>query len=482
MALAATLATAAPTEPIPRNTITLSQLMRELSTRPGFTEEFLTQLQGGEPKSGATLLTPELIDYLRELIVGKDWEGLDRFPGWTMADITPTVDALNRIAGNEGRPQSKEPLAQYLDVGPYALDSAVTIDFREPSPLPDFAADDVPTQLGYGISRPDGPGPLAPEHPESQRLAYAFNRLAANGLDGVPRAGALWNDERISSTPEELIEAIIETGNTVTVTNSRAFANFGQLHYNGQEVMMPLFLNTQIGVPGTKRSLLVPASHIQYEWHIRGPLLNADVAFSFAIDGKAEWRTMDELNQQWEMKHEVREYRDADAIEATRLAGAIVRAYARLHQAHPATLFGGYYLFGVCQDISAAIELKLTGRTTVFPNTADPRLFTGPGVDPRDAEIADLILRLPRDRDGNPPEVERIFSSLPVPDVDQDLASVTIPGLGADLVAVHDAWRAGKLERTDLHWWQRIRTASVLFALLAGVVVFLRRRWRKLRT
>jgi hypothetical protein len=262
-----------PTDTLPPNTITLSQMMRELSSRPGFTEAFLRQIEGGEQKRGATLLTPDLINDLRELIVGKDWEGLGRFPGWTMADITPTVGALSRIAGDEESPHSKAQLAKYLDVGPYGFDKAGTIvDFREPSPLPDFAVDDVPTQLGYGVTRPDGPGPLAPEHAESQRLAYVLNRLAANGLDGVPFANALWNDERTPSTPEELIEDLITTGSIVTVTISRAFANFGQLHYNGHDVMMPVFLNTQIRVPGTKRSLLVPASHIQYEWHIRGPM------------------------------------------------------------------------------------------------------------------------------------------------------------------------------------------------------------------
>jgi hypothetical protein len=480
MAAAATLGIAAPTEGLPPNTVTLSQMMREVSSQPGFTENFLKQIQGGDTTSDETLLTPDLITYLRELIVGKDWEGLDRFPGWTMADITPTVGALSRIAADEDNQQAKAQLVKFLDVGPYKLDSADTFDnFEEPSRLPDFAHDDVPTQLGYGVTRPDGPGPLASEHSESQRLAYVLNRLAANGLDGVAVANVVWDPERTPASPEELIDDIIDTGNTVTVTISRAFANFGQLHYKGQEVMMPVFLNTQIRVPGTQRSLLVPASHIQYEWHIRGPLLNADVAFSFAIDGKAQWRTMDELNQQWEMKHEVREYRGADAIEVTRLAAAVARTYVRLHQAHPATPFGGYYAFGVCQDVSAAIELKMTGRTTIFPNTADPQFFIGPGVDPRDAEINDLIRRLPKDRDGKPPEPERIFGSLPVSD--RDFATITIPGVGADLIAVHDAWIAGKLQRTDLHWWQRIRIASILFALVAAVVLFLQRRWRKLR-
>ena len=83
----------------------------------------------------------------------------------------------------------------------------------------------------------------------------------------------------------------------------------------------------------------------------------------------------------------------------------------------------------------------MTGKTTLFPNTADAALFN----DPRDAEINSLIDRIPKDRDGRLPEVERIFGSLPVGDSDAELATVTVPGLGADLIAVHDAWTAGDL-------------------------------------
>ena len=479
IAMAALTGFAAPTDTLPPNTVTLSQMMRELDTNPGFTEAFLKQLQGGEQKSGATLLTPDLVDHLRKLIVGKEWEGLDRFPGWTMASITPTVGALSRIRGDHDSPKARDFLVKYLDVGPYAFTSGGTlVDFREPSTLPDFAASDVPTQLGYGVSRNDGPSSLAPEHADSQRVAYALNRLAANGLDGVTTANVAWNDERTPSTPEDLIDVIAQTGQTVTVTDSRFFANFGHLHWNGQNVMMPFFIDTQILVPGTKRPLLVPVSHAEYEWHIRGPLLNADVSFYLGIDGKAQWRTMDELDQPWVMKRDAHTFTGSEALEITRLFGQITRTYARLHQAHPATPFDGYYAFGVCQDVAAAVELKMTGKTTLFPNTADVRLFT----DPRDAEINDLIRRLPKDRAGKPPQVERIFGSLPVGSTDSELSSVAIPGLGPDLVAIHRAWTAGTLKRTDLAWWQRFKFVGLLIGALLAVAASFRRRWWKRST
>jgi hypothetical protein len=232
--------------------------------------------------------------------------------------------------------------------------------------------------------------------------------------------------------------------------------------------MMPFWVNTQILVPHTSRPLLLPVSHTEYEWIIRGPRVNADVAFYFGIDGKAEFRTMDELNQPWVLGRHAHEYTGADALEVTRLSGAMVLAYMRLHQANPNLPFGGYYALGVCQDAVAAIERKLTGVTTLFPNTADSRLFN----DPRDAEINGLIAGIPKDRSGARPEPERIFGSLP-----GAVRDITIPGLADDLAASEDAWRSGTLHHTPAANRTIVRTLEWLgIGLAALVVVFLRRR------
>ena len=475
--LMALMGLATPTDTMPPNTIPLSQMMRELSAKPGFTEAFLKEIQGGRRKSGPALMTPDLVNRLRELIVGKDWEGLDRFPGWTMGEVTPTVGVISHIAADRDDAHAAQKLTKWLDVGPYPLNAGGTlIDFRNPSPMAGFEADEPIASLGYEVTRGDGPGPLASEHAESQRLADALNRLAANGLDGVAHTNAFWNDERTPSTPEELIQDILETGHTVTVTDSRYFANFGHLHYNGQDVLMPFFVNAQVLVPGTKRPLLVPVSHAEYEWRIRGPMLNADVSFYFGIDGKAEFRTMDSLDQAWVMKRDAHIYRQADAVEVTRLAGVTAQAYMRQHLAHPALPFGGYFALGVCQDVVAAIELKMTGAATLFPNTADDKFFSGPDVDARDAEISALILRLPKDRDGKPPSMERVFGSLPVGEADGDLATVSVPGLAADLIAVHDAWTNGKLDRTLSLRTRRLRIAAALLGVTLACVLWWRRR------
>jgi hypothetical protein len=479
-----------PEGPMPPNTVMLSEMMRELSATPGFTDALLAQLDKGG-KKGPALMTPALIKKLRELILGKDWQGLDRFPGWTMQEVNPTVGVITRVAAKypgtspgtpSGAPTETLPavrsgqIAEFLDLGSYSLEKAEMVSLDKPSTLPGLSDEALVSEMGAGVVRGDGPNPrLAPMHPESQRLADVLNRLGGNALDGAATVTAEV-EGRTATTPQALVEALMATGHSVMVVDARYFANFGHFHTKGQDVMMPFFVNSQIAIPGTSRafgpprSLLVPVSHAEYEWQIRGPKVNADVSWYFGIDGKAEFRTMDTLDQAWVLGRHAHEYRDADAIEVTRLVGKFLIMYMHQHLSRRDLPFGGYYPLGVCQDGVAAIEKKMTGHDTLFPNTADAALFD----DPRDAEANAMMLAIPKDRSGAPPSPERIFGSLPV----TDFHLITIPGLASDLEAVHAAWQDGSLERTRS--WIRKMTLRLVgvtaLVALAGIVVWRRRR------
>jgi hypothetical protein len=463
-----------PEGPLAPHTVMLAQMMRELSDRPGFTEAMLAELNQGS-KQGPALLTPALADRLREILVGQDWQGLDRFPGWTMRAITPTVQVIGRVVGKDGKASfdgSTEATKRFVDLGSYPLEKAETVSLDEPSPLPGFTTDGIVSDLGAGVLRGDGPNAeLAPLHPESQRLADLLNRLSLNAVDGYAPVSVTISGHA-AKTPEQLVQALAASGHSVAVRDARYFANFGHFHYQGQDVMMPFWVSAQILVPGTKRPLLVPVSHAEYEWEVRGPRINANVSWYFGIDGKAEFRTMDTLDQSWVMGRQAHEYRGADAAEVTRLAGKMVVAYVHQHWARPELPFGGYYALGVCQDSVAAIEKKMTGKTTLFPNTADVALFD----DARDAEVNELIAAIPKDRNGRPPEPERIFGSLPV--AEAELAAVSIPGLADDLVAVQSAWHRGHLKRAHGRHHAIVVWLEVLGGVLAMVVAGLLMRGR----
>ncbi len=477
--LARLSASAPPAGEMPQNTVLLSTMMQQLSTRPGFTDEFLARLAGGGTQA-ALPLTPELRHDLRELILGRNWTGLDRFPGWTMARLNAVVAAAQKIEGNSSPSPSPgqtpgQTLATYLDLGEYPVTRAGVVSLDQPATGPGFDSAQLVIPLVDGVTTGDGPDlKLTPLHAESTRLAELLNRLAANQLSGAQPVRAQFAG-RAFSTPEDLMAALIATGHHVEVDDSRYFANFGSLNwatpensaYHGasEEIMMPFWIDSELPVPNTGRTLLVPVSHAQYEWHISGPRVNAAVSFWFGIDGKTEFRTMDQVEQRWVMGRHAHVYTGSRAVEVTRLAGRILATYARLHLAHPAMPFGGYYTFGVCQDVVAAIELRMTGQTTLFPNTADNAYFPAHPADPRDGEVNALIRRLPKDGHGNRPDAARVFGSLPLGSSDAELARVTIPGLAADLIAVNDAWKDGSLEHPERRW------LSPLFGLLAVLAI-----------
>jgi hypothetical protein len=490
-----------PETPMPPNTILLSQMMRQLSAQPGFTAALLDKIDK-TGKKGPALLTPRLVTELRKRIFGQDWQGLDRFPGWTMREINPTVRVVGHVAGKDqalesasavhpGSPLSNAATREYLDLGPYPLDQQQTISLDQPSTLPGFTTQGIVTDLGDGVVRGDGPNALAPEHAESQRLADVLNRLAANALDGTqPFVVTLHGHE--ANTPESLIRALAATGHSVVVDDARYFANFGHLHYQGrgamqaQDVMMPFWINSEIIIPHTGglfhkgRPLLLPAAHAELEWHVRSlnggsPSLNADISYYFGIDGKSEWRTMDTLDQTWVLKRNAHQYTGEQAAEATRLAALLTVAYMHLHAAHPTLPFGGYYALGVCQDGVSAIENKLTGHVTLFPNTADDALFN----DPRDSEVNAMIAAIPKDRNGDAPQPARVFGSLPVAPADNGSGpfnAVTIPGLAGDLDLTYAAWRSGDLNRTHTARFYLGAAAAPVFAL--SILLALRRKRR----
>ena len=505
----------APEQPMPANTILLSQMMRELSAQPGFNQELVDAIDPGKTpqnpkaKRGPALLTPELVDELRKRLLGQDWSGLDRFPGWTMHRITPTVRVVGHVAGKDATLEAdsavkpgEKPAGKHawLDVGPYALDQEQTISLDGPSPLPGFEIAGQVTELGHGVSRGDGPNEFAPEHAESQWIADVLNRLAANEVANTaqarvsrsfceasascseprPPAGVVDKPIMFWTTPEQVIRNLQWTGHTVTVIDARYFANFAHMHFMeggaNEDVMAPFWIDTGIEVPGAgSRHLLVPVSHAELEWQIRGPKVNADISWYYGVDGKAQWRVMDTLDQPWVLKRAAHTYTGKDTIEATRLAGVATMGYLHLHEQHAAIPFGGYFAFGVCQDAVSAVEKKLTGKVTLFPNTADESLFD----DGRDAEFNAMMRDVPKDREAKRAEPERIFGSLPAaPDASGRFSAITVPGLADDLNASYAAWKAGTLGRRR-NLIAGIE-AGLAFGLAVGVGVYFAVKTRRM--
>ncbi len=470
---------------MPPNTVMLSQMMRELSAQPGFTEALLQQIDKGQ-KNGA-VLTPALFDLFRKMVLGKDWSGLDRFPGWTIHQVTRTVNLTQGFVDKRDSTSADDMI--HVQLGPYPLNKEEVVSLDQPSDRGAFSPDSLVARVRDSVVRGDGPDPqLAPMHAESARLAELLNRLSLNGFApdlrvqfGEPAQPFAVTMTMPGSpllraeTPQQLIALLQSTGHTVTVADSRFFANFGHFHYKGQDVEMPFWLDSGLSVPPehwwqSPRPYLVPVAHAEYEWIVTGPKINADVTFYFGIDGRAEFRTNDQLNQPWVMGRHAHEYRGADAVEVTRLTGSMLLAYAYLHMRYPQFPFGGYYTMGVCQDAVAAIEQHMTGAVTLFPNTANTSLFR----DQPDAEVFRLMDAIPKESSGKTSAPERVFGSLPT----TDFSKLTVPGLREDTERTYAAWKDGTLAR------RRGVFRSVLTYggfLLGTVLVFLLMRVRSRR-
>jgi hypothetical protein len=424
-------------------------MMQELSAKPQFQQFVAGQVD--KWRSDGLPLTPELLDLLRKMILGRDWQGLDRFPGWSMQTLDLSVSGVKRIAASKF-PEKRRTISQYLDIGSYDLDHDGSVDLA-PSAAENAqpaAEAGLQTQMGAGIVMGDGADPSRwPMHAESQRMAEILNRISLNGQQGLA-AGALRVNVvtgaamQTAGSPTELVRALVATGHTVEVDDKRYFANFGHLHFNGRDVVMPFWIDTRVWVPGTFHSFRVPVAHAELEMRVTGPSVNAVLAFYFGDDGKAEFRTTDLLNQAWVMDRTTHRYRGADAERAVALMGKEVATYSRAHLAHPELPIGGYYTLGVCQDSVAVVEEELTGDVTLFPLTAEPEMFAAQD------EVTAILRKLPSDRGSRRPGLRRVLGTIPA----ERAEDVSLPEMRSDMLRVQTAWEfEKKFGRHRAEWW-----------------------------
>lgn len=410
--------------------VPLSQLARELGSDPARVDAFLARM--GQTPGAAGVLTPAQKEAVRAAIKRGDFAFLDRFPSVTVEELGQGVQAANlaKRTRQARRAQGHLPTDQMpglpLDEAPRSLEEPLGI----PTGAPPLAPGSLYKDLGGGLRYGDAVDPdKAARHGDSARLADVLDRLALNERGGAPPFRVTFAG-KTAVTPSGLVAVLEASGHTVEVRDARYFANFGDLNYKGRDVATPFWVDSELPVPGTDRTLAVPVTHSQHELIVRGPEVNADVSFFFGIDNEAKFRAMGSKGQSWTGGRVHQRYTGKQAREAIRLAGAIRRAYVKKAKAFPGV---GYYPLGVCNDVNAMLELHLSGKTTLYPLTRDLRYFQGPG------EVDTLARRLPVDgRSDAEPDAERIFSSLPVDAID-DLA---FPALRADLTRFDPAQQA----------------------------------------
>ncbi|HUK65138.1 MAG TPA: hypothetical protein VLV15_17500, partial [Dongiaceae bacterium] len=215
------------------------------------------------------------------------------------------------------------------------------------------------------------------------------------------------------------------------VVDERLFANFGDLIRRGRPVATPLWVATQHTLDG--EMVYLPVPHAQLSVLARGPDFEAYVTFYPSLDlagtgdGGTRFRADVTGDQSWCGHRVAHVYSGAQAREALRWMGLLRLEWdAKVYdQKLP---LDGYFALGVCTLAPAVVERALTGTTTLWPLTHDPKYFQS------QSEIDLLVAQLPSDtHDGRAPEEARLTGALPFTRQDE----VTLVGLRETLHKLH---------------------------------------------
>lgn len=423
---------------------TLPELVDELSrdpNAPGAIDAVLAEL--GRNPAAAAILSGEQKARLREAIArgireGKT-DGLEFAPAMTVPEmgaavrIAPLVTGAGNAAGGTATGQTgATSQGGGLPLPTRLVEEELGIPVADRS-LPPVESTPVGPLGGLGVTRGGERDPGRAERgPDSIRLAAVLNRLSLNPR-GAPTYVVRVGGTRCDS-PEAVIAALQAQGHTVTVQDLRRTANFADLRHKDRSVAAPVWIDTELNVPGTDRNLMVPATHSEHQFLVRGPVVNADLAFFMGIEGEAKFRAMLGKEEAWTGGRVAHRYEGEKAVEAARVAGEVRRAFVAKQKEHPELPYGGYFNLGVCNDSNAFIEQALTGKTTLYPLTRDPRFYTGNG------EIDRLSRLMPIDGRGRPTDLSRVLASLPM-ERTEDLAFDT---LKADVARMNGSAATGQ--------------------------------------
>ena len=158
---------------------------------------------------------------------------------------------------------------------------------------------------------------------------------------------------------------------------------------------------------------MLPVPHAQLQLEVSGPKVNAFVTFYPALDlagdgsGGARFRADVTADQGWTGGWVAHTYEKEQAVRALELM-LLMRGELEAKVVTHALPLDGYFALGVCTMSPAVVEQALTGKTTVWPLTHDPKYFGGDG--PLDV----LVRALPHDgRDESVPSDDRLLGSVP---------------------------------------------------------------------
>ena len=395
-------------------TFTLADMLTDLASKPDVLDQILAQL--GQHPTAVGLITPEAKAKLRAVAMQGDRDKLDAFlatwPSPTLKDMALSVDVIEKARKEQEGPQ------QDLG-GPVQQQKPAAVRERLGIPTGGKALTnkEIRKELGHDVVYGESIDPeRAKRFPDSKRLSDVLNKLSLNNAKKPHYTSVLLTARGVKdvTSVRALLTQLEKTGHSIEVSDARYIANFAGLRYQDKDVAVPFWIDTEVKVPGKDRNLLVPAGHAQHELIIRGPRVNADLKFFFGMHGEAKFRPWGTSRPKWTGSRVAHTYKGKDAVRAMSIAGMVRKAYVEKKRDNPDLPLNGYHELGVCNDSHAFIEYAMTGKTTVYPLTRDPKYFKGKGL------IDRISRKMPIDGRGETSAdlVDRVLASIPADNPD----------------------------------------------------------------
>jgi hypothetical protein len=364
---------------------TLGSLAREFATEKQSFDEVIDKL-------GGDFVLPEVSKTaMRQAFKLGDWEALDQQP---QLDLKTLGLGLEQLAARRELKLPSPPNKHSEPLGTWEKKALTGEPYQQK----------LPFELLYGDTLETA---KAQHAGESEWLAA---KLEAVSMGATLTDGDDAGEVGASST-EQLFDLLSSKGIGVEVSDERLFANFGDLIRRDKPVATPLWVATQHSLDGNMVYLPVP--HAQLSIHATGPAFEAFVTFYPSLDlagtgdGGTRFRADVTTDQNWCGHRVAHVYKAGQAREALRWMGMLRLEWDAKVYDNKLPL-DGYYALGVCTLAPAVVERALTGTTTLWPLTHDPKYFQG------DGPIDQLVAQLPSDtHGGKPPEETRLVGSLP---------------------------------------------------------------------
>lgn len=366
--------------------LSLSDLARLMNQDPKATDDLLDLLVAKTGSLGAALDTPARRAEIKEALRRADPAVLDRFPTLTSAEAAAAASLYASRQDPTAEPPRPEEVSVRLNGAPA-------------DPPKDLYLKPLGHGLLYGDETLFGAGaPWA----DSKAVAETLNYLSANE-PAAPSGFVLDAGARYASV-DRWLGALLAAGHTVTVDDVRLYANFGDLRLETgggarRDIATPTLIDTGIVLPSGRR-LVSPVAHSELDINIRGPRVNAVLAFYYGIDGRAAFRANDTTNQGWVGGRVVRTWTGADSAQLLARAAWVSRELAAKAKAFGLAM-GGYGPLGDCNDADAFV----TGAVP-FGMLRDPKYYAGA------SELDRLSRSLPLDLI-RAPDPRRIWDSRP---------------------------------------------------------------------